>query len=499
MRNSRFVKIALVLMTSSNLFVASCRSMSEDKAPSSEVMNVESPNVFDKLLLDVSDVSILFPVKLSDPSQASSLVPHPEIRADRFMTQTVLNEILAAAKSEKVVRDAGSALGMEGPDPTDIQQWRVMAFRFDPCAPNAELLTNDVPDSMKGVVPGCLIELRLILQAEGLAEIGKGPRDGALHLVYDLGVLKKSTTTEEAQRNFEPFMPLIRGLQKIKSLSLAIGVNTDGQPLGVHPGLKAELEAGRTEIANEVTNFLTTFLNPSKLTAIAVNGLATKTDSIWEFFSGTVAKGADRIPHFVLGRSPAFHKTEVFGLSFNKGVALILPRPEDETRSLQALLQAVRNDKNITAEMKKVPFEIAHPKRSHVFNTDCHACHQLVSTMGMSAISASDSPDRYINPIGISGYRDLNLGRDSLQWVFRNFGYDRQGNPSVSPRTVAESAEITDLSNRLIAGDGHRNPGLDCGTDRKKLDEIWDCSIKLPSHKPRPDCFKSCTIVGQKQ
>src|SRR5262249_6935531 len=102
------------------------------------------------------------------------------------------------------------------------------------------------------------------------------------------------------------------------------------------------------------------------------------------------------------------------------------------------------------------------------------------------------SPARFIPRPGVSGYIASDAF-DASGWNVHNLGYFGT-HARVSERTLNETAAVADLVNRLLAGDGHRNPGLDCGTDRATLDDLYLCQLAAPSDAARRACFARCSV-----
>jgi hypothetical protein len=96
---------------------------------------------------------------------------------------------------------------------------------------------------------------------------------------------------------------------------------------------------------------------------------------------------------------------------------------------------------------------------------------------------------------GVTGY--IASGAFNLSvWHVHNLGYFGI-TPKVSERTLNETADVVDLVNRLLAGDGHQNPGLDCGEDRAVLDQLYLCQFtkRFPVEE-RQTCFSACKVAG---
>jgi hypothetical protein len=110
-------------------------------------------------LLDVNDVTVLFPY--DSASEGLS----PDLSLDSFMSRDIFAQVIAASKTVNITHL--SPLG------SDVyENWKIVSFRFDPCAPSAKMVSGDIPADLVGQVPGCIVQLRLI--AQPVSERGPG-------------------------------------------------------------------------------------------------------------------------------------------------------------------------------------------------------------------------------------------------------------------------------------------------------------------------------------
>ena len=112
--------------------------------------------------------------------------------------------------------------------------------------------------------------------------------------------------------------------------------------------------------------------------------------------------------------------------------------------------------------------------------------------------TVSDLPaTRFLAKPGVTAFISTEAAPRN-DWHVHNLGY-LGVLPKVSERTLNETTEVVDLVNRLIAGDGHQNPGLDCGVDRAQLDQVYVCQqvATMAGGVGRDACFSQCTIRGQ--
>jgi hypothetical protein len=471
-------------------------------------VNDSVANIDASSLLDVNDVSVLFPFD----SQAQAL--SPDLPLDSFISKNVFDQVIAASKTVNISH--------KDPLGSDVYaNWRIVSFRFDPCAPSTALASGSIPADLQGKVPGCIVQLRLI--AQPIAERGPGapvpggafnfnpitpahfpagvkvPQDFAAHLVFNLGVLAGSANTDTLRSNFASFMPLVNGLQGLKELSSKVGAGTNGALMGVHPGLKKELSAGTRELSDAVATYLKTFLKPERLSLVAFMGIPERAFVPWIFLTGSVRPGADGQQVFTHNALSGFSRTTMSSaipaLQSTIGEPVFFPDQPIKQLSAAALYHPRTSQKDAV----KGAFEIENPDLNHALNTDCASCHSMhgikagaAGTGGVRQISDLP-PTRFIQQPGVTSYMSTEV-TGSL-WNVHNLGY-LGIEPKVAERTLAETGAVVDLVNRLIAGDGRQNPGLDCGSDRAKLDEIYFCQFKAKTPDAQQACFASCTVRG---
>jgi hypothetical protein len=129
---------------------------------------------------------------------------------------------------------------------------------------------------------------------------------------------------------------------------------------------------------------------------------------------------------------------------------------------------------------------VEQPLTTHFLNMDCASCH---TSTQISQRGDFVPTGRFRSPAGITGFAandptQVAAGQEqSGAWDFRNFGY--LGNPSVSNRTVNESAAVADYINKnLLHLPG---PGYDCSAADAN-DAVAACVLRGKSN-----CFAACT------
>ncbi len=336
--------------------------------------------------LDVSDVSILFPVDSKTwPAKA-----YPDIK---------LGNTTAPGKSPLLTRsmfdDQLMAFGhqiTESPNHFDYGQWRVVALRFDPCVP-----------ALTGTTPGCLRQIRLV--AQPLAG-RRGGEDLALHLLYKIG-----------QGALAKDDPVVFKLKKIRDLSAQTGAPTAGLPLAVHPGLQMEFQRGqRKSIGQLVHDLILTTCNSENLMELAFTSSNPNMDGPWFFFSGLV-----------------------HGNTWQAAPIAQLPGP---TRVQQTFFDGSIDIETKNPELTAQSAE--DPRLRHPHDTDCASCH--LAARQLLEQHRLHSTHGFQNPIGVTGFVELALQPEDFSNV-RAFGYLLE-RPTVAPITANSSALIAQLINR---------------------------------------------------
>jgi hypothetical protein len=407
--------------------------------------------------LDVTDVSILFPKRLGVGATSPKITAEERNSVDGsdILPASVFDDILAHA-------EAAQALSAETAAAKKRSNWRVQAFRVTPCNPPDDLagagFAGEIPQDR------CVVQLRVILQPLASGESTTRVVDAAIHLLYELGT---GLTSPEAAAIAD----------ELAALKAATPVVTDGAPLGVHPGLRAQLfnAADARPFEAKVKAFLLRHASAERLrraTALIGNQQA----DLWFFYGGDVrqADGAFRWSAFKLANNGGQATTQVLRLSTQGGTSMtpaasplsgfsadgfanVFPRTE---AALQAMA-AVDDPRRVTSE-----------------NTDCGSCH--ITSQGSARLGAEQiaSVERYRPAAGVTGYPlnppyalDGALQRE-LRNV-RNFGYFIN-RPTVSLRVVNETAEAVRLFNTVVRP--ARNVGLDC-TDADADGTVTACIL----------------------
>jgi hypothetical protein len=421
--------------------------------------------------LDVNDVSILFPL-------GSDGLPRPNIAVDDSSaplfgpgTFKTVTEFARSGSEGFKDPDTDSNEEILGQKPhvhmedgvLDRKNWRVVAMRFDPCAPGGLALGfNDLK---------CVAEIRLVAQpfVDGQAQ------DVAAHLVYNLGF---SVTNQKM---------LAEAVSDLQAIKAASRVPTTGEPLGVHPGLAAEVKSGGSDLAGKVEAFIKKYaaraqeikllnkvFSPPRLTAFMVKDgdFTTPGDAAeWYFMIGDVVNDAWSPTEISpVGKGVMFEK-----LSFKQkqgGEGDFEPKDKDGWASvgghfLPKFKPAAADSEPLFLGDKNpaTAHGVEDPGKSTVTNVDCVSCHTSTSrTVALDLPGATRLPA----PKGITAL----VRRENLQSSaanVRNFGYFA-GQATVSMRTLNETAGVADFLDRsVLKGLGPSTVVVD--------DKQWTCCM----------------------
>ncbi|MBX7132292.1 MAG: hypothetical protein K1X67_06405 [Fimbriimonadaceae bacterium] len=376
------------------------------------------------------------------------------------------NDVLTAADSD-AARVGSSRIKLPQAVRTKAV-WRIAAFRVDPTAPGA----HEIVRQTFGEKP----QLRLIVQPVTVNGNRIEVHDIAVHLVYSF-VTQGADGTEAPDR--EAFREIIKDLDAMKAHVQDAGVLTSGVPLGIHPGLKAEVAS----LGDKVEAFLSEHLHPEKLNAMALMGL--DTPEPWIFLA--LSKFPQGAEHF--GPVP-FLPAQM--LSFRVSGGGVIPSPTvnnmnpvpnripmpkeekdrrgvataalfgEEVPELDALAVVGRDENGadvLDDKLKNgdIPDLIADPTRAHFFNTDCLSCHtetrrriRLGLAPGAFAFRQDGQPPS-INP-EVMPQDDWNVR--NLGWFTPSpFIGGGPAVPTITQRTANETAEVVEFIARQYRHD----------------------------------------------
>jgi hypothetical protein len=435
----------------------------EDDADQSTLHETAGPSA--DVALDVNDVSVLFPLD-------KSKLPLPQIGMDLkgsggsqdLFPLATMTDVASFQRTQKVT----SLDGTNG----DRANWRVVGFRFDPCAqptPGAAAALRHFPTqtikNLDSDLPNCTVQIRLIAQPF----VNGRDVDTTAHLVFSFGDGNKTARDR-----------IIGELQKLKASSPA---PTSGVPLGVHPGLQND---GTGAFAGAIKEFLAAELSQAQLVAVASMG--TQNGDPWIFSQGTV----DRSKHWsvapitgfgvtLLGQANVRSQRDVGGSTIDPPAN---PGENDFIATTTPLFKGTP-----TGDTLDLAHKVNNPTIAGLFNTDCISCHTATERTINKHIDSSQW--RFSIPKGVTGYvekknANTNLpadeapeGANQSTYNFRNFGYFF-GQATISYRTANETAMVVDHINRDVL---HKSAGPGPVCDDAK---VWTC---FRDGKSSADCL----------
>ena len=433
-------------------------------------------------LLDVNDVSILFPF------QGREFFPQIPVAQGDLWTQENFDLVMKAAKLSTIEaksQDEGYPLREQ-----DRAGWRIVSLRFDPCAPGISAVRADVSGAR--FQHNCHVQLRLV--AEPKARTLAAPSDDfAAHLIYDLATVPVDTVATD---------PLVRGivdrLVAIKRIGARDGQSLDvtsGALLGPHPKL-ARRDAAAKRAAGAIQRLIFDVTRGTIASgaaprpvqrSVAFMGLR-KDGEEWVFLTGKMNEQgrweqAPRLPTLPAPIKNEF--TNPNGVAFQALTSTfeIVDGPEPKPEHAVASTTPFFSGEG-TAESQAQLFQLENPATGYVFNTDCVSCHTSSPAKAQVRVLAATEAERSARmkvPAFVTGY----IAPSALQKKDYNVhAFSTFFQPSVSGRTLNETVEVVSYLNNEVLQDGvaekHPGPGLSCADDLAvqlclMADDAQDC------------------------
>lgn len=306
---------------------------------------------------------------------------------------------------------------------------RVVAARIDPC-----------PTLKPGA---CFPEIRLVWQPVEFDDDKNKwlARDAAVHCFYRLSA--------------QDFELLKKDLQNIKHKLSRQGVNTNLQPLNVHPALQQETTAAMFN--QDIQQTLLKYTGKSNLEKITFIALMTP-KRWWRFgaFEKTPNNQwtSNNIPRLDLPT------VDIFNVATNDGVGLglkegvdsifnILPEDYPDTDNLFNVINKSyrfndERDQGVFKDKLDVVARFQNPHSTNTDNLDCASCHFADATkhyMGLRfpGMNRINSKNDFVNPEPLSFNLQNTTPTSRSARNVRAFGYFGD-EPVVSQRTINESA-----------------------------------------------------------
>ncbi len=297
------------------------------------------------------------------------------------------------------------------PEFRDRKNWKVVAFRADPSAPGGH---QSIVDKF-----GSTPQLRLILQPVTVETGNIKVNDFTVHLVYSYFTLNEAPKpgfVPPANPDTIKFRQILDDLAALKAKLKKKGIDTQGVPLGIHPGLKDS--AGGTDFAGDVRALLTRHVNVQNLSAIAFMGTPESSPQPWIFVAtrnqGDATFALFDLPSIGLKPAQMFDRSD--------GDPLVVPTPVPDNRnpitnSLEtpaadrrgvATLALFDKQLNLNSSARvnvsgppildadglanhEIADLIANPEKAHFFSSDCFSCHSESTRRAILSLRPSTS------------------------------------------------------------------------------------------------------------
>ncbi len=434
----------------------------------------------EKPRVDVSDISFLWPVP-NTQADVDALISADT--ADGATSVALWDETAFKRMLEIVTSDDAEIKHPNGasrritllPEFRDRKNWKIVAFRADPSAPGGH---PSIVDKF-----GSTPQLRLIVQPVTVEAGNVKVHDFTAHLVYSFFAPKdapKPGFIPAANPDEKKFRAILDDLVALKTKLKAKGIDTQGAPLGVHPGLKDG--AGGADFASDVRALLTRHVNVKNLSAMAFMGLPDASPEPWMFVAAVNTGDGT----FAAGKVPAvgFKPAQMFDR--RDGDPLVVPAPlptnrnpitnfvgtpPDDRRGVATFalfdpavkLNGTARVNSSGAEVLdadgltngEIPDLIANPEKTHFFSNDCFSCHSESTRRAIMSLPPS-AAFGYKRPDGVSGVDPKML--PSQLWNVRNLGWFPDffnagaTSPTVTQRTANETADCVQFINRVYFG-----------------------------------------------
>jgi hypothetical protein len=376
--------------------------------------------------LDVNDVSLLFPIAWNANDRGQMLSLSDSATQGALLTKTMFDSAFSTIATQHPLANS-PALALAKP----YEPWRVVAVRFDPCAPHT--------DNAKA----CALQLRLVVQpivdmnpdiARYFDKASVGALDYAMHLAFEL-----------------PASDAAKAVAELRALKASSPVATTGRVLHVHPAMAQEGIAGG--FAARLKKFILNFAGEKRLSKITVfggNEPTTRGEGTRWAFSENIIAGGKLTPAALLGCGAA--KVQVFD-SGNFETNAFLPIPTTQN-SLDTYFTREMRTESFTnktgplhSKAERARTSIENPGLQTIANTDCVSCHlaQVQSKGRPEGVAVADL--QFKAPAGKTVARSAFLADKG--YVFRMFGHV-QTQLGVAQRVINESAVTADYIDRTF-------------------------------------------------
>jgi hypothetical protein len=401
-----------------------------------------SPNP--ALGFDVNDVSYLLPTSFFLENAAQIGIGFDTLSlvdGQAILPRPIFEKIVSKMVSELHL----PAINFPFPHPEKVDRkygaWRMVAFRYDPCA--------NIAEDVRG--PKCDEEVRLSFQPVSTAEeLGYQDRppgqlqlgNSAIHLIFRIG---------QGQFGAAGSLSFPQWLLKLRDDIHSWGAETRGIPLGPHP-LRDLPEARRQLAFKSLKNLILRRIANNLLTDFTF-ALVTEDDENWHFFGGRVV-GGEWHPAPI----PNLDNTEPF--SDDRIVRFYAPDrrwfPRVKPNSGPSALNALVSGDFSSGQIEQL-HRIENPTLAGRHSVDCVSCHVSSAIINRFEIPFGAATSEFRNPLGVTGFavptrfnRNLNASRN-FGYVFPNSRkYSPYFGPAVSSLAANSSAWVAAYLNTSL-------------------------------------------------
>ncbi len=415
------------------------------------------------VLLNVNDVSILFPVPKTKADVERLISADEKLSGgEELWAPAAFKQVLDAAESANATvkdsSDAFHAIRLR-PEFRTLHTWKVAGIRFDPSTPGC--------DARSIALFGSIPQIRFILQPVTVAGDVATVHDFAAHAVFDFTTRDLRFKEIEGGKKIPipavpdngAFAKVVDGLVALKKTMATKGVVTDGA-LGVHPAFAA---AGGA-FTEELRGLLKPLLKPARFKHVAFMGI--ERPEPWLFFIADRSESGAFVLNSTAG-TRMFSKRDrpqvlpeptnlQFG-AFGVSTAPLLQGKDVNSEAAPPVLGLGR-----PVKLAEVPDIIANPHLTRVFGTDCVSCHTESSLRRTKKLDPSGPPLGYAKPEGFQGVKPEAVAE--TDWNVRNFGWGvnfptRTTQATVAVRTANESADVAEFINHNFLLPAKSPPG----------------------------------------
>jgi hypothetical protein len=408
---------------------------------------------------DVNDVAFMFPAPKT-AADVNALISGDDKLADgsTVWPREFFDQVIETATTGAATKIGSSQIGLD-PELKDLHNWKVAGIRVNPASlgGSPEMLhgIQKMIDASGGKFPikkPVIFGIRLVMQPVLVNNGNADVKDMAAHVVFnlpDIGI-------DDDLTKIEAVKAIVAELVEIKGM-----VKTDGEKLGVHPGLAQNVPG----FNQRLHDFLKRQLKQERFAVVSFMGLDAGNPEPWIFFR-VKRNTSDHMDITAIGgfaTPPAAPPTTSEMLVF-RGKVQPTPTQGVSTSVLfepgfQPGDDAFPGATPVKLKKQDVADFVANPKFASTLNTDCVSCH--TETTRRLTLDLKSAPGiAFPQPAGISEVDGAKVfppktpQTSPASWNVRVFGWGPTGSfggrpfePTIVQRAANEAAESADFFN----------------------------------------------------